>query len=279
MKKSYQQKSWFLIGSMLLHTVLFGLSWTTELFSKLSTPADDFIEVTFVGNAQPLQQIVEQDEVSVNEEKPDNAKFLSAKDQKVNQETQAKTAGAFNNQAGQQAQQPTKATKSVTKKKLDLADLSPDSDWFVEKPEDSKEQPQEQAGRGPAKSNDYLKEVKSGAQTLLNTREFVYYSYYTRIRNQLQQYWEPSIKVKFLRLMKSGRNIASSGDKLTKVLITLNKEGTLVKVQVLEESGVRDLDEAAIEAFQQAAPFPNPPDGIIEQDGTIKIRWDFVVEA
>jgi TonB family protein len=279
MKKSYQQKSWFIIGSMLLHTVLFGLSWTTELFSKLSPPADDSIEVTFVSGEKPMNQIVEQDEISVNEEKPEDAKFLSAKDQKVNQETQAKDAGTFNNQVGQQAQQPTKATKAATKKKLDLADLSPDSDWFVEKPEDSTEKPQAQAGRGPAKSNDYLKEVKSGAQTLLNAREFVYYSYYTRIRNQLQQYWEPSIKVKFLRLIKSGRNIASSGDKLTKVLITLNKEGTLVKVQVLEESGVRDLDEAAIEAFQQAAPFPNPPDGIIEQDGTIKIRWDFVVEA
>jgi protein TonB len=40
-----------------------------------------------------------------------------------------------------------------------------------------------------------------------------------------------------------------------------------------------DLDSAAVEAFRQAAPFPNPPKGMVEADGTIKIRWDFVLEA
>ena len=52
-----------------------------------------------------------------------------------------------------------------------------------------------------------------------------------------------------------------------------------MKVQVLEDSGLRDLDEAAVDAFREAAPFPNPPQGIVEKDGTVKIRWDFVLEA
>ena len=42
---------------------------------------------------------------------------------------------------------------------------------------------------------------------------------------------------------------------------------------------MRELDDAAVEAFRQAAPFPNPPKGLIETDGTIKIRWNFVVES
>jgi protein TonB len=50
-------------------------------------------------------------------------------------------------------------------------------------------------------------------------------------------------------------------------------------VQVVSDSGVRDLDQAAVEAFQEAAPFPNPPSGIVDSDGTIKIRWDFILEA
>ena len=45
------------------------------------------------------------------------------------------------------------------------------------------------------------------------------------------------------------------------------------------QSGVTDLDEAAMEAFKQAAPFPNPPKGIVEKDGRIRIRWDFILEA
>lgn len=249
------------------------------MFVDTTAEKSDVIEVTFVSDAIPLQQIVEQTETSVNEEAPANAKYLSAKNQTVNQETQAKLAGTFNNQVGPKAPTLENKQAKTAKKKLNLHDLTPDSDWFVEKETEEEKTIAQQGGQGPARSNDYLKEVKSGAQTVLNTREFVYYSYYNRIRNQLQQYWEPSIKHKFLELVKRGRNIASSGDKLTKVLITLNDEGTLVKVQVLEESGVRDLDDAAVEAFQKAAPFPNPPKGIVEQDGTIQIRWDFVVEA
>ena len=72
---------------------------------------------------------------------------------------------------------------------------------------------------------------------------------------------------------------ASEGDKITRVIIILDDRGTLIRVQVVGRSGVTDLDDAAVEAFRAAAPFPNPPKGIVEADGTIKIRWDFVLEA
>ena len=50
-------------------------------------------------------------------------------------------------------------------------------------------------------------------------------------------------------------------------------------MKVVGESGLHDIDEAALEAFRAAEPFPNPPKGIVEKDGTIKIRWDFILEA
>ncbi|HPI41531.1 MAG TPA: TonB family protein [Pseudobdellovibrionaceae bacterium] len=53
----------------------------------------------------------------------------------------------------------------------------------------------------------------------------------------------------------------------------------MVKVQVIGDSGIQDLDDAAIEAFKAAAPFPNPPKGVVENDGTVQIRWDFVLET
>jgi protein TonB len=81
-------------------------------------------------------------------------------------------------------------------------------------------------------------------------------------------------------MFNEGRSPASvESDRITKLMIVLNSAGTLVKVQVLRDSGVSDLDDAAIEAFRAAAPFPNPPKGIIESDGTVKIRWDFVIES
>ena len=62
-------------------------------------------------------------------------------------------------------------------------------------------------------------------------------------------------------------------------MIVLNEKGTLIKIQVLNASGVRDLDDAAVEAFRAAAPFPNPPKGIVDRDGTVKIPWNFVIES
>jgi protein TonB len=95
----------------------------------------------------------------------------------------------------------------------------------------------------------------------------------------LNQHWGPKVREKVNQLYKQGRSIASSEDKVTKLLITLNKGGVLIKVQVIGDSGIRDLDEAAVEAFRAAAPFPNPPPGIVDPDGMIKIRWDFILEA
>jgi TonB family protein len=80
-------------------------------------------------------------------------------------------------------------------------------------------------------------------------------------------------------IYRQGRNIASAKDRVTQVLVTLNDKGELLKIEVLTQSGVEQLDAAAIEAFKAASPFPNPPKGMVEPDGTIKIRWDFVLEA
>jgi TonB family protein len=124
-----------------------------------------------------------------------------------------------------------------------------------------------------------LKDIQSGEQTVLNTREFRYYTYYSRIRRQLSHHWEPKVKEKLSRIFRQGRRIASDKDHITKLLIILNPQGELVKVQVVGASGVHDLDDAATEAFRSAAPFPNPPAGIVESDGYVKIRWDFVLES
>jgi protein TonB len=128
-------------------------------------------------------------------------------------------------------------------------------------------------------TNDSLENVKDDLITRLNTKEYKYFGYYNRIKNQLNQWWVPKVQQKFTKMMRQGRTIASEENKITKLVITLNDSGYLVNVQVLAESGVRDLDEAAIEAFRSAAPFPNPPKGMVDSDGNVKIRWDCVVES
>ncbi len=244
-------------------------------------------------------QIVEQNKKALNDEVPDKAKFLSAKNQKVLNETKAARTGRFKNtndlNSGAAKPKPVVAKRPAKPKFPKLGKnirVQKESPVTLPKLVDLKPkfkygkdftQPQERVvqsgGQGPSQTDDYLKDVKTGLQTLLSTREFVYYSYYSRIKNKLRQYWEPMIKERITKILRSGRSIASTSNRVTNLLITLNQKGHLVKVQVMGESGLQDLDEAAIEAFESAAPFPNPPEGIIEQDGTIKIRWDFILEA
>jgi len=248
---------------------------------------DQTFEVVFLDPSQALQmqakQIVEQDEKPVNDEVDPNAKYLSQFNQKVVSETKAQNAGKYNNSAGKGLSQG-----QAAKKPREALDMQPQVkgpgsilDKFKPKVDWTAMANKNAGGDGLdlSRTSDHLKEVETGAQTVLSTREFIYYSYFKRIKGQIQQYWEPSIKGKMRKIMHSGRNIASTADRTTKLLIILNEKGTLVGVKVLSESGLEDLDDAAIEAFRAAAPFPNPPTGIVESDGTIKIRWDFVLEA
>lgn len=228
------------------------------------------------------QQVVEQDLKPSLDEAPDT-RFLSAQNQKVEKQTVTRNRGEFQN--NKKLAPPGKANPS-TNKKISLSSLAPklgSKNAFdpsaLKQENQEKTESAEAAAAGGSATQDYLKDVDQGLETLLNAREFKYYSYYNRIRRQLSQHWEPKVRVKMSQMFKQGRYLAAATDRVTKLIVILDKKGNLVNVQMVKDSGVTDLDDAAVEAFQSAAPFPNPPQGIIEQDGTVKIRWDFVLET
>jgi TonB family protein len=275
----------FILLSLLIHVGFWSglhLSKTPDFLTK-----KDKIEITVLDQSQAdkiLQQIVEQNEKPINDEIPEDAKFLSAKNQRVVKETRAQKTGDFRNSAGkgmdtkpaeEMAQKPATQSK-VTRGTLPmLSDLRPKFD-----PTTSQEVKKNTGSGGPvSQTNDFIKDTNPSLETLLSTREFVYYTYYQRIRAQIRQFWEPSIREKVKRIFATGRTIASEHDHITRVIIILDKNGNLMRVQVIGESGLKDLDDAAVEAFRAAEPFPNPPKGIVDKDGTIKINWDFVLEA
>ncbi len=274
-----------------LATVVFVLPKIQQHFAPvevvLVTPEE--ISEEIVKDTKEPTRIVETDEKSANEQINEKAKYLSAKNNSVEKETIAKTGETFKN-AQQVEKKPMKALKksqpSLFGEKFNAYDALAKKAGTGKTDINGKQQDNTQTAQNgnqrglESTSTDKLEQVEQSLKTQLNTKEYKYYGYYQRIKNQLNQFWQPQVKQKVSRLMTQGRTIASdSNNKVTKLIIVLNDAGTLVKVQVIGESGVRDLDEAAVEAFRQAAPFPNPPKGMVENDGTIKIRWDFVVES
>lgn len=126
---------------------------------------------------------------------------------------------------------------------------------------------------------DYVKGMKESNRTALNTKEFVFYGYYQRIRQRLDRAWVPILREKVAKFYNTGRHLASEMDHSTKVVVTLNPSGEITGVKVVSESGTRDLDDAAVAAFNQAGPFPNPPHGIIGSNGVIEIPWEFILRT
>ncbi len=279
-KKFIKTVNIFILASVLVHLLIYG----GLVVSKMAPPAKKSNVVEFILMNSPdlkksEKQIVEQSKKRLNDETPNNSRFLSQFNQNVTEQTRAKDVGQFNNQVQIGGKQIGSAKKKAKKKiaagnlpslkKLKPTfDLSPNKDRMGAK----------KIAKN-SRTPDHIKDVKTGIQTLLSTREFVYYAYYQRIRSKIRQQWEPIIRAKVQKVYSSGRSIASSRDRITQVVIILNKTGNLINVQVIGESGIRDLDDAAIDAFRAAEPFPNPPKGIVEADGKIRIRWDFVLEA
>jgi TonB family protein len=130
-----------------------------------------------------------------------------------------------------------------------------------------------------ASPQDFVKGIRQSDQTALNTKEYVFFGYFQRIRERLDRAWIPILRSRISKLYRAGRHLASEMEHTTRVLVTLNGTGEITRVRVVAESGTRDLDDAAVNAFNAAGPFPNPPKGIVDKNGEIEIPWEFILRT
>lgn len=135
-----------------------------------------------------------------------------------------------------------------------------------------------QNAQGVAANNDFIEDIPLGDVTNLNTTENKYYGFYHRIRQKLEQYWGSTIHAQARRLYKSGRRMPASDNLITAVVVVLSDRGQIIDIKIEGSSGIRELDQAAVESFNKAGPFPNPPKGLLV-GGRAVISWGFVVKS
>lgn len=129
---------------------------------------------------------------------------------------------------------------------------------------------------GGSGSFDDLKGVEEGAESLLNTHRFRFASFFNRMRNQIAQYWDPNEVMG--RVDPDGRTYGRRTRK-TLVHIQLTPKGKIKKIDLIDDSGVRELDKEAIESVHLAAPFVNPPPQMVDPDtGYIEVDFMFVLQ-
>jgi TonB family protein len=129
-----------------------------------------------------------------------------------------------------------------------------------------------------AQPQDYVQGIKESDRTALNTREYLYFGYHQRIRQKLELEWTRLLRAELLRFYKSGRRLASEMEYSTRLMVILNDRGEITRIKILDMSGTQELDNVAVQAFNKAGPFPNPPKGLVK-NGEVEIPWELKLRS
>lgn len=128
---------------------------------------------------------------------------------------------------------------------------------------------------GPS-SIDHAEGVEEGEATMLDSVRWKYASFFNRVRNSIDEEWEPAEVHKAHD--PDGRTFGTR-TRRTQLVIRLNPDGSISRIRLDHPSGVPHLDEEAIRAVRAAAPFVNPPPGLVDADtGFIEFGFGFIFE-
>lgn len=220
-----------------------------------------------------IKKQVVQSEESLDKTHPDRKSYLSNKNRSFDRESIARKIDTFKS-----ARPPGGRSRSVALSDLGAFEKGHDPLKEAAKELKAGEKTQTESINSVSSTNDFVEDVPLGDLTYLNTVEYKYYGFYFRIKQKLEQFWGRSIQEQAESLAKEGRKIASNDSLITSLQIVLNENGHIISITIKGSSGVQELDTAAIESFNAAGPFPNPPKGLI-QNGLVKIEWGFVVKT
>ena len=297
--KNYSNKKLFYIFfgiSFLLH---FMISYThIEQMIHLSSFSEDKDEKRIMIKLQnnldtKTKQIVQTEQSKVDVKV--KSTLLSNRNNRFERETKSAHTGSFQsaakgnrNAVANKQQQSEKIAKKEKFKKLKFSDLAYKSqnEAIIKQVKKIKKTALMRKGlkngkikgQGLGQNNDFLEEMPLGDFTKLNTQEYEFYGFYHRVRQKLEQFWGANIQQQAERIFKQGRSLASESNLITGLTISLNTKGEIVDILVKSTSGIKELDDAAIESFNQAGPFPNPPKGMVKSGRAI-IEWGFVVNT
>ncbi len=127
-----------------------------------------------------------------------------------------------------------------------------------------------------APAPDFVEGVDVGDATFLNTREWKYAGFFNRVKQNVAEVWNP---------FDAARSRDPTGsryfnkDRTTILSVTLNPQGSITAIQVARSSGLDFLDQTAIDAFEKAQPFVNPPPGLADARGNISFTFGFHVST
>jgi hypothetical protein len=193
---------------------------------------------------------------------PDDARYFSDRNTRVDKEQRARIsdvmpkAGKTGQEAKKEMAHPVPLSNLGVPMKFALAPITQPA-------------PQSERGENAADQSILDKNLTEGNQNLLNTQESVYYSFYARIYEAIGPVWQSMVR------NHKYQSKVTPGDYTTQVTVVLNKEGQLVNIIRDQSSGINEIDMIVEEAWKKIRNFPNPPSGLVSQDGLVAMKWTF----
>lgn len=266
----------FLLLTMALHVCFLLLHTQEKRIEDITYLPEAPLKIKVLPDSLSTRQQIARSEDTENREAREKA-FLSDKTRSFDRQTKARKVDTFNE--GGQGAATVSPRMPRRSKSLSLSELGTGkADPFLSAAQEYTEvkngtKSGKRASRGVSSTSDHLEDIPPGDLTQLNTVEFKYYGFYHRIRQKLEQFWNRSIQETAESLIREGRVIASD-EHVTSLQVIMNAKGEIIGINVVGPSGVREFDEAAIESFNKAGPFPHPPRDLIV-DGRVVIEWGF----
>ncbi len=228
-------------------------------------------------------------ESQMDKSSKEKARFLSEATQRVLIETKAKLSGKTSNNFS-----TPKYQKELIAKKLEQIQRDFKSSKFEDKDFNSTEisaptnkkksdykplelYPNENYGVSTL-GESLPDDVSVGNFTALNTDQFQFYTFYSRVEDLVRFRWESKIRESMEQLNRSrALTNVSKNEWISEVEFLIDSRGHLKKALILRESGIYRFDQSAIFAFEDAKIFPNPPKEMLRSDGYIHLRYSFHV--
>lgn len=247
-----------LLLSLLIHLAI--LYWFAPgLLRPVESPAP--IPVTLLPNEPALARQIEPVPPPIEEVPPtEPAKRLGPTDQNVAQESAPEADDVIDSQPRTVRRKPAEPTPSppkvITPPKTPPAEAAPSQQATAPPPtDDSPSAPEAPATttlddltRLPESTTARLqqkkRELPAGDQLQLNMREDVLNSFFLRFKRHVMGAWNyPQIS----------RQRLEQGEVLTR--LTVNRQGKLLDLELVNGSGYGALDDAAIEAVKRSSPY------------------------
>jgi len=258
----------FFVGAFLpeRHVVVFPEKTKPPMRAHLMPPAPRMTQ-------EKNKQVVKIAPPDKAEEAPAKPEYLAEYNTRTKEQTKARETNATSPNVGRRSAQPAreaKAAEPTPKMRQSTNGL------LAKKPEQepvSKLIPTwKNAGDNGAPSNDYLRNVQVDNDTKLNAAQWEHAAFFNRMKDAIARRWNPN---RAIRRYDPTGVLVKNQDRLTGLLATIDRDGKLIEIKVVKQSGVYYLDDEALNAFKEAAPFSNPPKKLFASADTFEIHYGF----